>query len=408
VLEPQGTLFFLLLMVAFAALLIWVVLAKQVVFRILAACLAFLPAMVFGVAAVNKYYDYYQTWGSLVSDLSGSSASTTLKVSAAALGQRSGNAAEEAQFGALYQTTVTGAQSHIRRDVYVFLPPQYFQTAYKRYRFPVIELLHGAPGQPSAWQNVMNVDALFLELMTEGKADPAVLVMPDNDGGEHYALQCLNYPGMKTLQDMTFVAQDVPNYIAHALRVQPPGRAWGIAGYSEGGYCAANIGLQYPYQFGYVGSLSGYFTLSGNPSQIPADGKPGGKPVVYAPFEHNRKLLNRNSPQLFVLQLQLGVEIPQFWLAAGNEDQGDVQAAETFKAVLETRLANVPVDIVQGGGHQARVWRTALEPMLEYMTPGLQQWAQAADTAVAKHHPGGKIPASKPSRSPSAKTTKRP
>jgi hypothetical protein len=35
--------------------------ARQVAFRVLAACLAFVPAMLFGVAAVNKYYDYYQT-----------------------------------------------------------------------------------------------------------------------------------------------------------------------------------------------------------------------------------------------------------------------------------------------------------------------------------------------------------
>ena len=42
-----------------------------VVFRVIAASLAFVPAMVFGIFAVNKYYDYYQTWGALYSDLSG-------------------------------------------------------------------------------------------------------------------------------------------------------------------------------------------------------------------------------------------------------------------------------------------------------------------------------------------------
>ena len=52
--EPQGTGFFLLLMVVFGGLLVWVALARQLVFRVLAASLAFLPAMVFGVAAVNK------------------------------------------------------------------------------------------------------------------------------------------------------------------------------------------------------------------------------------------------------------------------------------------------------------------------------------------------------------------
>ncbi|HMD24216.1 MAG TPA: hypothetical protein VKH61_08945, partial [Streptosporangiaceae bacterium] len=74
--EPQGAGFFLLLMVIFAALIVWVALAKQVVFTVLAACLAFVPAMAFGIASVNKFYDYYQTWGGMISDLTGQGAST--------------------------------------------------------------------------------------------------------------------------------------------------------------------------------------------------------------------------------------------------------------------------------------------------------------------------------------------
>jgi len=61
-LEPQSAAFFPLLIVVFVGLMWWMAVAKQVVFRVLAACLAFLPAMAFGVAAVNKYYDYYQNW----------------------------------------------------------------------------------------------------------------------------------------------------------------------------------------------------------------------------------------------------------------------------------------------------------------------------------------------------------
>jgi enterochelin esterase-like enzyme len=399
-------------MVIFAALLVWVALAKQIVFRIFAACLAFLPAMVFGIAAVNKYYDYYQTWGAMVSDLTNSGAAAIPKVAAAGLGDKtvtqqldSACTADGATLGCLFQTTVTA--SDITRDVYVFLPPQYFQSYYKHYRFPVIELLHGSPGDPEAWVNVMNVDATYLELMTEHKADPAVLVMPDTDGGQRYALQCLNYPGLKDLQDMTFVAVDVPEYITKHLRVQPQGRAWAVAGYSEGGYCAANIGLQYPFSWGYVASLSGYFTLTGNPSQIPEAGKPGGKPVVYTPYKGDRRLEIRNSPAEYVLRLQPDLQLPQFWLAAGNEDQGDVAAAQQFQQLLQTRIADVPVDIVQGGGHQARVWRAALTPMLEYMTPGLQQYARQSDEEAAKpptrHHTSSTKPKATVSSPPATK-----
>ena len=71
-LGPQGTAFFILLVLAFAGLIVWLAVTKQVAFRVLAAFLAFIPAAVFGIAVVNKYYDYYQTWGALYSDLSGS------------------------------------------------------------------------------------------------------------------------------------------------------------------------------------------------------------------------------------------------------------------------------------------------------------------------------------------------
>ena len=70
-LGPQSTVFFVLLMAAFVALLWWMCVAKQLVFRVLAGCLAFIPAVMFGVAAVNKYYDYYPSWSSAIADLTG-------------------------------------------------------------------------------------------------------------------------------------------------------------------------------------------------------------------------------------------------------------------------------------------------------------------------------------------------
>ena len=394
-LEPQGTLFFLLLMVAFGALVIWLVLTRQVVFRVLAACLAFIPAMVFGIAAVNKYYDYYQTWGALFSDLSGQAQSIP-HLSAASL-KRDGslqqqisstNAGLDAQFGDLFSTTVTGPRSHITRQVYVYLPPQYFAKAYANYRFPAIELLHGAPGQPATWVNVMNVIPIYLNLLAEHKASPAVLVMPDTDGGLQYSLQCLNDP--HGLQDMTFVGKEVPDWAAANLRVQQPGLMWGIAGYSEGGFCAANIGLQYPTRFGYVGVESGYFAP--DTSQVPLGGKAGGKPHDINVFAHDKRLLEINTPDEYIKNIPIGITVPQFFLAAGAEDLSDVQNAEYFRQLLLLRVADVPpVDIVSGAGHQALVWRTALTPILEWMTSGLSWQVQhfaAAETGKqpTAHH----------------------
>jgi len=395
VLEPQGTLFFLLLMVAFGALVTWLVLTKQVVFRVFAACLAFIPAMVFGIAAVNKYYDYYQTWGALFSDLSGQAQSIP-HLSAASL-KRDGslqqqigstNAGLDAQFGDLFSTTITGPHSHLTRQVYVYLPPQYFAKEYANYRFPAIELLHGAPGQPATWVNVMNVIPIYLNLLAEHKASPAVLVMPDTDGGMQYSLQCLNDP--HGVQDMTFVGKEVPDWAAANLRVAKPGLLWGIAGYSEGGFCAANIGLQDATRFGYVGVESGYFAP--DTSQVPVGGKAGGRPHDVNVFAHNQRLLEINTPDEYIRNIPVNITVPEFFLAAGAEDQSDVQAAEYFRQLLLLRVADVPpVDVVSGGGHQAMVWRSALTPMLEWMTAGLNWQIQhfglgPGEKPVTPHH----------------------
>jgi enterochelin esterase-like enzyme len=386
---PQGTGFFLLLMVVFGGLLVWVALARQIVFRVLAACLAFLPAMVFGIAAVNKFYDYYQTWGGIINDLTGQGAGTIPKYAAAGGGTnkqfdksigRVTSRAEDAQVGYLFQTSVTGVRSHLTRNVYVYLPPQYFQKAYRHYRFPVIELLHGSPGSPQAWVDVMGVIPTFLGLLGSHPKDAAVLVMPDTDGGLQYELQCLNNPG--GIQDMTFIALDVPRAIARIARVQPPGRSWGVAGYSEGGYCAANIALQDPAGYGAAGVMSGYF--SPVLSHVPAGGKPEGEPRLVNVFLGHPGLQLINTPREYVTRVPINEVLPTFWLAAGAQDGQDVNAAATFRQLLQTRVANVPFVIVPSGGHQGSVWRAALGPMLRWMTPQLAQQAAKADAAAAR------------------------
>ena len=166
-LEPQSTGLFVLLIVVFGGLTWWMVVTRQPVFRLLAACLAFVPAMLFGVVAVNKYYGYYQTWGAALADLTGQGAATgntapppgivtagsTAGGGPAAGGQLSTLTGSSTylrlaqQQGYTVHLMVAGPRSHITRSVYVYLPPEYFQPGYQDYRFPVMELIHGQPGR---------------------------------------------------------------------------------------------------------------------------------------------------------------------------------------------------------------------------------------------------------------------
>ncbi len=385
-LEPQSTALFVLLLVVFVALAVWVALARQPVFRVFAACLAFIPAMLFGVAAVNKYYDYYQTWSALAADLGGqgnsqlTSAPSVDHASArqisAILGTKV-NLKAAAAHGQTIRLTIPGQLSNLRRTVYVYLPPQYFRSSYSRYHFPVIELFPGFPGSPVDWINVVGITAAYAALLDDGVAKPAVLVMPDTNGGVRTSLQCLNVQNGP--QDATYLAVDLPNYLPHLLRVQPPGPAWGVAGYSEGGYCAANLALVYRLQWGAAGVLSGYFT--------PGQDQLGSPPRVVNPFGHNKHAMRQNTPRLRIAALPVADPIPQFWLGVGSRDVLGLRDARNFQRLLVARQPLARLDIVPGGGHTMATWRALVPSMLEWMTPLLTDAAQ---------HPAAVHPLSKP------------
>ena len=382
-LEPQSTLFFLLMMAIFGALMWWMVVARQLVFRVLAACLAFVPAMMFGVAAVNKYYGYYQNWGAAIADLTNQGPAAVAEVpngSAAHVTFRTllGNRYEPqlaAMQGYTLHLRVPGPISHITRTVYVYLPPQYFQYRYRNYGFPVIELLHGFPGTPQDWITLLSAPTVLQGLINRGLARPSILVMPDVNGGRGISLQCLNqYRGP---QDATYLALDVPGYISRVLRVRPPGRAWGIAGYSEGGFCAANLGLQYGHRFGFAGVLSGYFTPSDNQLTNPLR--------QVSPFGGDKQRARRNTPDDLVGALPTGAQVPLFWLGVGSGDTIDLKNALIFEQLVKLRQPGVTMKTVPGGGHTMFTWRKLFVPMLEWMTT--HQAAVVAYESKAHAHP---------------------
>ncbi len=390
-LEPQSTALFILLVLIFFALVAGVAVAKHPAVRVLAAVLAFLPAMLFGVAAVNKYYGYYQTWGAMAADLTGQGLGVPAIPRNAS--PRRVNAilshVSAAQYapvqGETVRLLVPGRSSHITRTTYVYLPPQYFQRSFERYRFPAIELINGYPGQPQDWISVLGVTTTYQRLLHDHVARPAVLVMPDPNGGTQISLQCLNV--VHGPQDATYLAVDLQEYLARTLRVQPSGRAWGIAGYSEGGYCAANLALRYHARYGFAGVLSGYFRPSGD--------RLGRPPRTVDPFDGNVRLRLMNSPLTWVRTVPLSVRLPQFWLGAGGGNREDVAAAHAFQQGLLLRQPDLPVHLTAGGGHTMTTWRALMPSLLEWMTPRLGR-AAAYQGREAPAKPGPRLAAGRP------------
>lgn len=354
---PQGVFVFALLVVFFVGALVLLTRVRPVGLKVAAGVMAFPPAMLFGVALVNRFYGYYQSWDDAWRDLTNHAPASVASVPD--LGNRLDQVLREAvhkrqvrKNGFALTTTLPGPRSSIARQGMIYLPPQYFQRQYARRRFPVIELIHGAPGTPADYEGRLKISGMLRKLIAAHKAEPMVLVIPDANGGVDRSTQCLNVIGGE--QDETYLAVDVPDDVSTRLRVLSPGPGWGIAGFSEGGFCAANLAIRHPGQYGIAAALSGYFEpLRRNRMPEPVD-----------PFGGGRALRAANSP-LKVLMRPPRTRLPLFWVMAGDGVQTDMVQAQAF-VDLAGQYQRVPFVVLRGGRHNYVAWREAFPRMFEW------------------------------------------
>jgi pimeloyl-ACP methyl ester carboxylesterase len=90
-----------------------------------------------------------------------------------------------------------------------------------------------------------------------------VLVMPTINGTGHQFQDCVNGPAVN---DETYLTKDVRTDVYARYRVSHDPYEWGLAGYSSGGYCAANLALRHPGSFGAAAVINGYFRAADGPA----------------------------------------------------------------------------------------------------------------------------------------------
>jgi enterochelin esterase-like enzyme len=299
------------------ALLVGVALLRRIALKIVSGALAMVFCLFGGALIVNDFYGYYTGWGAAVADLTGHGNGYALKVaSAAAATDRS------IPHGRVVAMSLAGPISGISRTGLVYLPPQYDEPQYRGVRFPVLELLHGSPGDPAVWTLLLHVNGFMDELIARHEIGPMVLVMPDSNRTTKSQDECLDTPGNR---DDTYVAQDVPNDVRAALRVSTDPAQWGLFGFSSGGYCAANLMMRHPGAFGAVAAFDGYF----DPRQGAAARDLGGDPAA----------VTANDPLAQVAALSPGSAVPPVWVGAGTGNRADYQAAADFAAELRRVVA---------------------------------------------------------------------
>jgi enterochelin esterase-like enzyme len=225
-----------------------------------------------------------------------------------------------------------------RQPVDVYLPPGY--AAHPGRRYPVLYLLHGVPGRPAAFLETVRMGVVEDELVALHRAKPMILVMPFGSTGsftdEEWANGVRRGSGWET-----FLARDVVHAIDTRYRTIRDARGRVLAGLSEGGYGAINIGIHHPREFATIESWSGYERADD----------------IGAIFGHRPGLLKRNSPLDTVTAAApvLRRSRAYFWFYSGTDDHFRPQNAAFAARLSELGLAHR--FFLVRGGHNWALWR---------------------------------------------------
>jgi enterochelin esterase-like enzyme len=232
---------------------------------------------------------------------------------------------------------------HAEYDYRVFLPSGYDP---RRYRYPVYYLLHGAPGRPQVYIAIADMGVRLDNLIALHKARPMILVFPDGRiGGSTYSdSEWADTPSGAYASDVVDVVRDVERRFS----VLADRRDRAIAGFSMGGYGAANIALRHLALFAHLQVWSGYFrqTRSG----------------VFAHASH--ALLAANSPLDYVHRLRSALRRDPLdaYMYVGRGDRDSRQIVPMYEAM---RAAGAKVAYhVFAGGHDWQLWNAHANAMI--------------------------------------------
>jgi enterochelin esterase-like enzyme len=243
--------------------------------------------------------------------------------------------------GTIQQFSVASAALGGRaQQVIVYLPPGYAQQPQRRY--PVMYLLHGFPGRPAAFLQTVKAGVDEDVLVAQHRMQPMILVMPSGSTGTFVDEEWANGIGANAGWE-TFVARDLVRAIDARYRTIPSGAGRALAGLSEGGYGALNIGLHHPDEFRVLESWSGYEVAD----------------PVRTIFGRAARRIAYNSPlvQLPKVAAALRRNKTYVWFYSGTGDGARLNAQNAQFAAALARAGIARHYSLVHGGHTWTVWR---------------------------------------------------
>ncbi|WP_326670722.1 alpha/beta hydrolase [Streptomyces sp. NBC_01257] len=257
--------------------------------------------------------------------------------------------------GRIDKVVIAGRRSGIESSAYVYLPPEYFQPAYARRKFPAVVVLTGYPGTSENLIKGLGYPRTALERVRAGRAQPMILVMLRPTLAPPRDTECVDIKGGPRTE--TFFADDLPPAVSAGYRVGRHARNWGIIGNSTGGYCALKIGLHHPARFTASAGLSAYYEAAEDPTT--------------GDLFHGDRRARERADLLWTLENR---PQPDSSFLVTTSRHGESNYAETQEFVARVkRPAQVSSIVLASGGHNFNTWRREIPAALDWMSSRLSE-----------------------------------
>ncbi|MGN5631195.1 alpha/beta hydrolase [Streptomyces sp. AC154] len=257
--------------------------------------------------------------------------------------------------GRIDKVVIAGHHSGIESSAYVYLPPEYFQEAYARRKFPAVVVLTGYPGTSENLLKGLRYPRTALDQVKAGRSQPMILVMLRPTLAPPRDTECVDIKNGP--QTETFFAKDLPRAVSAAYRVGHRARNWGIIGNSTGGYCALKIGLHHPDRFTASAGLSAYYKAAEDPTT--------------GDLFHGDQSARERADLLWSLDHR---PMPDSSFLVTTSRHGEENYADTKKFLAKVKSPAQASSIVLGsGGHNFNTWRREIPAALEWMSSRLSE-----------------------------------
>jgi enterochelin esterase-like enzyme len=244
--------------------------------------------------------------------------------------------------------TVKGPASGMVGTVVVELPPGYAAPANTSTRYPVIEAFQGYPGSPTIWTKTMDLGGVISQQVAARRMRAALIVAPQVEMPAGADTECVNgTPGNPQLE--TWLARDVPDWVAQNLRVATDRGSWATIGLSAGAWCAAMITMLHPAQYSAAIVMGGYFRPQFGP--------------FYQPYPPGSALARRYD---LIALAKRGSTPVAIWLETSHADTVSYASSAAF---LKASRAPMAVDaiVLQHAGHRLGLWKGLLPNSMTWL-----------------------------------------